>query len=67
MRRQENGASKPREAGAKSANQKMWNSKPEQSDPDSMEKVMTADKLPSFSESQPSCRERYMIFVTSRL
>lgn len=57
MRRQEDGASKPRDAGAKSASQRMWDSEPEQSDPDSTEKVMTADKLSSFSESHPSCRE----------
>jgi hypothetical protein len=67
MRRQEDGASKPSDAGAKSANQRVWDSKLEQFDSGSVEKVMTADKLSFICESQPSCRERYVIFIMSRL
>jgi len=66
MRRQEDGASKPREAGAKSANQRVWDSKL-QFDLGSMKKAMTADKLSFIYESQPSCRERYVISIMSRL
>lgn len=67
MRRQEDGASEPTDTAAKSANQKIWDSEVEQFDSGSVEKVMTADKLSFIYESQPSCRERYTIFITSRL